>query len=80
VHACTAVAAAGLNKQETVDKHGKDQVLVWRRSYDIPPPELETTSEHYPGNDPRYKDVDKVSKLLAFYFLEFVCFVTVVKY
>jgi len=48
----------GLNKQETVDKHGKDQVLVWRRSYDIPPPEAETTSEHYPGNDPKYANVD----------------------
>lgn len=48
----------GLNKQETVDKHGKDQVLVWRRSYDIPPPECDKTSEYYPGNDPRYADVD----------------------
>jgi len=48
----------GLNKQETVDKHGKDQVLIWRRSYDIPPPALEDkSSEHYPGNDKRYKDV-----------------------
>eukprot|EP00543_Licmophora_paradoxa_P004370 CAMPEP_0202441794 /NCGR_PEP_ID=MMETSP1360-20130828/1308_1 /ASSEMBLY_ACC=CAM_ASM_000848 /TAXON_ID=515479 /ORGANISM="Licmophora paradoxa, Strain CCMP2313" /LENGTH=265 /DNA_ID=CAMNT_0049056941 /DNA_START=90 /DNA_END=887 /DNA_ORIENTATION=- len=49
----------GLNKQETVDKHGKDQVLVWRRSYDIPPPELDPSSEHYPGNDIRYADVPK---------------------
>lgn len=49
----------GLNKQETVDKHGKDQVLIWRRSYDIPPPELDEESEHFPGNDPRYKDVAK---------------------
>lgn len=48
----------GLNKQETVDKHGKDQVLIWRRSYDIPPPECDTSSEYYPGNDPRYADVD----------------------
>jgi len=48
----------GLNKQETVDKHGKDQVLIWRRSYDIPPPELDESSEYYPGNDPRYADVD----------------------
>lgn len=52
-------ALQGLNKQETVDKYGKDQVLIWRRSYDIPPPELDETSEHYPGNDPRYTDVDK---------------------
>jgi hypothetical protein len=35
-------------------------VLVWRRSYDIPPPELDEDSVHYPGNDRRYKDVDKV--------------------
>lgn len=48
----------GLNKQETVEKHGKDQVLVWRRSYDVPPPECDTTSEYYPGNDPRYAGVD----------------------
>jgi 2,3-bisphosphoglycerate-dependent phosphoglycerate mutase len=49
----------GLNKQETVDKHGKDQVLIWRRSYDIPPPECDESSEWYPGNDPRYANVDK---------------------
>jgi 2,3-bisphosphoglycerate-dependent phosphoglycerate mutase len=48
-----------LNKQQTVDKHGKEQVLVWRRSYDIPPPPLEESSEYYPGNDPMYKDVPK---------------------
>lgn len=52
-------ALQGLNKQETVDKHGKDQVLVWRRSYDIPPPPLDEDSEYYPANDPRYADVDK---------------------
>lgn len=52
-------ALQGLNKQETVDKYGKDQVLVWRRSYDIPPPDLDESSEHYPGNDPRYANVDK---------------------
>jgi 2,3-bisphosphoglycerate-dependent phosphoglycerate mutase len=52
-------ALQGLNKQETVDKHGKDQVLVWRRSYDIPPPELDPSSEHFPGNDPIYADVPK---------------------
>mmetsp|Transcript_20307 Transcript_20307/g.30014 ORF Transcript_20307/g.30014 Transcript_20307/m.30014 type:complete len:302 (-) Transcript_20307:18-923(-) len=52
-------ALQGLNKQETVDKHGKEKVLIWRRSYDIPPPELTEESEHYPGNDPRYVSVDK---------------------
>ena len=48
----------GLDKQETVNKYGKDQVLIWRRSYDIPPPTIEDkTSEHYPGNDPKYSDL-----------------------
>jgi 2,3-bisphosphoglycerate-dependent phosphoglycerate mutase len=44
----------GLDKQETVDKYGKDQVLLWRRSYDIPPPTVDKTSEHHPASDPRY--------------------------
>ncbi|GAX13336.1 2,3-bisphosphoglycerate-dependent phosphoglycerate mutase [Fistulifera solaris] len=52
-------ALQGLNKQETVDKHGKDQVLVWRRSYDIPPPPVDESSEYFPGNDPMYKNVPK---------------------
>jgi 2,3-bisphosphoglycerate-dependent phosphoglycerate mutase len=52
-------ALQGLNKQETVDKHGKDQVLVWRRSYDIPPPAVDDTSEYFPGNDPMYSQVPK---------------------
>jgi len=51
-------ALQGLNKQETVDKHGKEQVLVWRRSYDIPPPSVTKDSVHFPGNDKRYKNVD----------------------
>mmetsp|Transcript_23087 Transcript_23087/g.42414 ORF Transcript_23087/g.42414 Transcript_23087/m.42414 type:complete len:288 (+) Transcript_23087:64-927(+) len=49
-------ALQGLDKQQTVDKHGKDQVLEWRRSYDIPPPTVDRSSEHHPGNDPRYAD------------------------
>jgi len=52
-------ALQGLNKQETVDKHGKEQVLIWRRSYDIPPPPLEPGSIYDPTNDPRYKNVPK---------------------
>jgi 2,3-bisphosphoglycerate-dependent phosphoglycerate mutase len=47
-------ALQGLDKQETVNKYGKEQVLVWRRSYDIPPPVVDTTSVHHPSNDPRY--------------------------
>jgi 2,3-bisphosphoglycerate-dependent phosphoglycerate mutase len=50
-------ALQGLNKQETVDKHGKEKVLIWRRSYDIPPPDIDESSEYYPANDPMYKDV-----------------------
>ena len=49
-------ALQGLDKQETVDKFGKDQVLVWRRSYDVPPPTVDKTSEHHPANDERYAD------------------------
>ena len=78
-------ALQGLDKQETVDKYGKDQVNVWlvgsactpsrhstsdvlplltwtigsiwctrRRSYDVPPPEVDVASTHFPGNDPMY--------------------------
>ena len=52
-------ALQGLNKAETAEKFGEKQVLIWRRSYDVPPPVLEKTDERYPGNDPRYKDLDK---------------------
>lgn len=49
----------GLNKAETAAKFGDDQVKIWRRSYDIPPPALEPTDERFPGNDPRYQDLGK---------------------
>lgn len=52
-------ALQGLNKAETAEKYGDEQVLVWRRSYDVPPPSLEENDERYPANDPRYKYVDK---------------------
>ncbi|MCK4993761.1 MAG: 2,3-diphosphoglycerate-dependent phosphoglycerate mutase [Candidatus Omnitrophica bacterium] len=52
-------ALQGLNKSETAAKYGDDQVLVWRRSYDTPPPVLEKTDARYPGNDPRYADLDE---------------------
>lgn len=45
----------GLNKAETAAKYGEEQVHVWRRSFDIPPPLLEVTDERYPGFDPRYR-------------------------
>jgi 2,3-bisphosphoglycerate-dependent phosphoglycerate mutase len=47
----------GLNKAETAAKFGEDQVHIWRRSYDVPPPALEKSDERFPGHDPRYKDV-----------------------
>ncbi len=45
----------GLNKAETAEKHGADQVKIWRRSYDTPPPPLDGASEHNMADDPRYK-------------------------
>jgi 2,3-bisphosphoglycerate-dependent phosphoglycerate mutase len=47
-------ALQGLNKAETAAKFGEPQVLVWRRSYDTPPPALEKTDPRFPGSDPRY--------------------------
>jgi len=50
-------ALQGLNKSETAEKHGEDQVKIWRRAYAIAPPPLEKTDERYPGKDPRYADL-----------------------
>ncbi len=50
-------ALQGLNKKETAEKFGPEQVLVWRRSYATPPPALEKDDPRYPGNDPRYAGV-----------------------
>jgi len=47
-------ALQGLNKAETAAKHGEDQVKIWRRSYDLPPPPLSKDDERYSGRDPRY--------------------------
>ena len=49
----------GLNKSEMAAKYGEEQVLVWRRSYDIPPPALAKTDERYPGLDQRYKGLSE---------------------
>jgi 2,3-bisphosphoglycerate-dependent phosphoglycerate mutase len=49
----------GLNKAETVEKHGLEQVKIWRRSYDVPPPPLTPDDPYYPGRDPRYAGVPK---------------------
>jgi 2,3-bisphosphoglycerate-dependent phosphoglycerate mutase len=48
----------GLYKAKLASEIGEEQVLIWRRSYDIPPPPLKTSDPRYPGNDPRYKNLD----------------------
>jgi len=50
-------ALQGLNKAETAAKYGEEQVYIWRRSYDVRPPALETSDERYPGHDQRYQDL-----------------------
>lgn len=52
-------ALQGLNKSETAQKYGDEQVFVWRRSFDTPPPALELSDERYPGNDRRYAGLSK---------------------
>jgi len=58
-------ALQGLNKSEMVSKFGADQVLAWRRSYDIRPPELKRSDSMYPGKDARYADLNKEEIPLA---------------
>ena len=50
-------ALQGLNKAETAEKYGDEQVLIWRRSYDTQPPKLTKDDERYPGNDRRYANL-----------------------
>ncbi len=47
-------ALQGLNKRETAERFGEDKVKIWRRSYDVRPPALETDDERHPSHDPRY--------------------------
>eukprot|EP00747_Dinoflagellata_sp_TGD_P064105 gnl/TRDRNA2_/TRDRNA2_153737_c0_seq5.p1 gnl/TRDRNA2_/TRDRNA2_153737_c0~~gnl/TRDRNA2_/TRDRNA2_153737_c0_seq5.p1 ORF type:complete len:940 (-),score=215.18 gnl/TRDRNA2_/TRDRNA2_153737_c0_seq5:658-3477(-) len=49
----------GLNKAETAAKHGDDQVKIWRRSYDVPPPSIEASDPRHPCNDPLYAGVPR---------------------
>ena len=51
-------ALQGLKKSETAAKYGEEQVFIWRRSFDTPPPKLSKSDPRYPGNDPMYKDID----------------------
>ena len=66
----------GLDKAETAARHGEDQVKVWRRSFDIPPPPLESGSEYDLSGDPRYAGVavpaaeslkDTIARVLPYY-------------
>ena len=52
-------ALQGLNKAETAAQFGDEQVLVWRRSYDVPPPVLTEDDPRFPGKDPRYASLTK---------------------
>ncbi len=52
-------ALQGLNKKNTAQKFGEEQVHIWRRSYDVPPPPLEDRDPRFPGNQPMYKDIDR---------------------
>jgi 2,3-bisphosphoglycerate-dependent phosphoglycerate mutase len=77
-------ALQGLNKSETASKHGEEQVLIWRRSYNIAPPALEKKDDRFPGNDPLYDDInaenlplteclkDTVERFLPYWFNEIV--------
>jgi 2,3-bisphosphoglycerate-dependent phosphoglycerate mutase len=47
----------GLDKAETAEKHGDEQVKIWRRSYDTPPPDMDPKSPYNPARDPRYANV-----------------------
>ena len=58
-------ALQGLNKAETAARYGDEQVLIWRRGYDILPPALTVDDERYPGFDPRYSKLTKEEVPLA---------------
>ena len=58
-------ALQGLNKAETAEKYGEDQVKLWRRSFDIPPPSLTTDDPRFPGLDYRYQGLTKEQLPLA---------------
>lgn len=51
-------ALQGLNKAETAAKYGEEQVKIWRRSFDVPPPALEPSDPRFPGFDPRYANLE----------------------
>jgi 2,3-bisphosphoglycerate-dependent phosphoglycerate mutase len=52
-------ALQGLNKADTAAKYGEEQVHIWRRSYDVPPPALEKDDKRYPGKELKYRDLSQ---------------------
>jgi 2,3-bisphosphoglycerate-dependent phosphoglycerate mutase len=52
-------ALQGLDKKATAEKHGPEQTNLWRRSFDIPPPPVDTSSPEHPVNDPRYRFMNR---------------------
>jgi 2,3-bisphosphoglycerate-dependent phosphoglycerate mutase len=73
-------ALQGLNKQQTAQKYGDQQVKLWRRSYDVRPPDLDPSDERHPAHDPRYASLppellpsaeclkDVVDRMLPYWF------------
>jgi 2,3-bisphosphoglycerate-dependent phosphoglycerate mutase len=73
-------ALQGLNKQQTAQKYGAEKVKLWRRSYDVRPPEVELSDERHPSHDPRYAELppellpsaeclkDVVDRMLPYWF------------
>jgi len=53
----------GMDKKQTVEKYGKAQVDIWRRSYDIPPPDVSLDSPMHPANDPKYANIPEAAKI-----------------
>ena len=52
-------ALQGLDKAETAERHGEEQVLIWRRSYSVPPPPLDLGDDRVSDSDPRYRDLER---------------------
>ncbi len=77
-------ALQGLNKKETAEEYGTDQVMAWRRSYDVRPPALDRDDPRHPSHDPLYADLDPavlpatecladvVARMLPYWFEEIV--------
>ena len=51
-------ALQGLNKKDTLDKYGEEQFMLWRRSFDVPPPPIDPNDQYAQNKDPKYADMD----------------------